>query len=121
MFNHKVASYDLSSNELGDNGIAIIAEALYRTSHIIQINLKANNIQWQGVRYLAKALSVNNSLINLNLSSGKSGGNNRNRVMERGAFELSEALASNYYLLILDLSGNAICNEGLSYLLPAIV
>ena len=40
--------------------------------------------------------------------------------MEMGAYELAEALSINKYLLILNLSGNAIGNEGLSYLLPAI-
>ena len=41
--------------------------------------------------------------------------------MDMGAFELAEALSINRYLLILNLTGNAIGNEGLSYLLPAIV
>ena len=44
MFNHKVASYDLSFNELGDNGVAVIAQALSRTSHIVYLNLDMNNI-----------------------------------------------------------------------------
>ena len=80
-----------------------------------------NNIRWEGARYLAKALCVNNSLIDLSLSSSKGGGNNRNRLMERGAYELSKALAVNKYLIILNLTDNGIRNEGLSYLLPAIV
>ena len=79
-----------------------------------------NNILWEGASYLAKALTQNNSLTHLSLSSGKSGGNNRNRIMARGAYELSEALAVNKYLIILNLTGNGIGNEGLSYLLPAI-
>lgn len=120
MYNQMVASYDLSFNELGDNGVAIIADALFRTSHIIYLNLDMNSIQWEGVQYLSKALCVNDSLIHLSLSSGKSGGNNRNRVMEKGAYELAEALSVNRFLLILNLTGNAIGNEGLSYLLPAI-
>ena len=49
MCNHMVASYDLSFNDLGDNGVAIIAEALFRTSHIIYLNLDMNSIQWEGV------------------------------------------------------------------------
>ena len=40
--------------------------------------------------------------------------------MEKGAYELAEALSVNKFLLILNLTGNAIGNEGLSYLLPAI-
>ena len=40
--------------------------------------------------------------------------------MERGAYELSRCLAVNKFLLILNLTGNAIANEGLSYILPAI-
>ena len=44
MYNHMVASYDLSFNELGDNGVAIIADALFRTSHIIYLNLDMNSI-----------------------------------------------------------------------------
>ena len=44
IFNQNVASYDLSSNELGDEGIAKIAYALERTSHIIYLNLSTCNI-----------------------------------------------------------------------------
>ena len=80
-----------------------------------------NKILWEGAAYLANALKVNNSLTHLSLSSGKSGCNNRNRIMERGAYELSKALAVNSNLIILNLTGNGIGNEGLSYLLPAIV
>ena len=40
--------------------------------------------------------------------------------MERGSYELSESLCENKFLLYLNLTGNAIGNEGLSYLLPAI-
>jgi len=40
--------------------------------------------------------------------------------VERGSYELSEALSINPYLMILNLTGNGIGNEGLSYLLPAI-
>ena len=79
-----------------------------------------NKIQWEGAQYLAKALSINVSLIDLSMSSGKTGGNNRNRILERGAYELSEALSENKFLLILNLTGNGIGSEGLSYLLPAI-
>lgn len=40
--------------------------------------------------------------------------------MEIGAYELAEALSFNKFLIILDLTGNSIGSEGLSYLLPAI-
>ena len=79
-----------------------------------------NSIAWEGAHYLSRALRYNNSLIDLSLSSGKSGGNNRNHIMEKGSYELSEALATNKFLLYLNLTGNAIANEGLSYILPAI-
>ena len=79
-----------------------------------------NNILWEGASHLANALKQNNSLIELSLSSINSFGNTRNRIMERGALKLSQALAVNRFLLILNLKGNGISNEGLSYLLPAI-
>ena len=41
--------------------------------------------------------------------------------MEKGAYELAEALAVNKFLLFLNLTGTAVANEGLSYLLPAIL
>ena len=75
MQNYKVASYDLGYNELGDKGVAVIAEALKRTSHIVHLNLDMNSISWEGIQYLSKALCVNNSLVDLSLGSGKSGGN----------------------------------------------
>lgn len=120
MYNQRISAYDISFNELGNAGVSIIAEALFRTSHIVSLKLDMNNIMWEGASYLSKALIVNNSLIDLSLSSGKSGANNRNRIMERGAYELSEALAVNKYLIILNLTGNGLGNESLSYLLPAI-
>ena len=92
-FNQMVASYDLSFNELGDNGVRLIAMALRYNQHIVYLNLDMNSIAWEGAHYLAQALRDNVSLIDLSLSSGKSGGNNRNRIMERGALELAEALA----------------------------
>ena len=94
--------------------------ALQNTCHIIYLNLDMNSICWEGASYLAKALRLNTSLIELSMSSGKSGGNNRNRLMEKGAYEFSQFLAVNKFLLFLNLTGNAIANEGLSYLLPAI-
>jgi Ran GTPase-activating protein (RanGAP) involved in mRNA processing and transport len=94
--------------------------ALQKTCHIIYLNLDMNSICWEGASYLAKALGVNNSLIELSMCSGKSGGKNRNRIMERGAYEISKGLAVNKFLMFLNLTGNAIANEGLSYLLPAI-
>ena len=80
-----------------------------------------NNIQIEGVEYLSRALAGNNSMQTLSLSSGKSGINNRNSMMEAGSYELAEALAVNRFLIILNLTGNAVGNDGLSYLLPAIV
>ena len=41
--------------------------------------------------------------------------------MHRGSYELAEALAVNKFLMILDLTGSAVGNEGLSYLFPAIL
>ena len=41
--------------------------------------------------------------------------------MERGAYYIAEALAVNKFLLYLNLSGTALNNEGISYLLPAVV
>ena len=40
--------------------------------------------------------------------------------MERGSFDLSDALEMNRFILYLNLTGNAIGNEGISYILPAI-
>ena len=119
--NQDIVTYDLSFNDLCDSGASIIAKALSNTRHIVSLTLNNNNIGWQGVASLSEALCLNNSLIEFYLSSHKAGGNNRNRVMERGCYELAKALPVNRFLLILDLTGNNICNEGLSYLLPAIV
>ena len=41
--------------------------------------------------------------------------------MERGAFEIANALLANKFLIYLNLTGNAIGNEGLSYLLTAVL
>ena len=44
MLNDRISKYDLSYNELGDHGLSIIAEALGRTSHIVQLKLDMNKI-----------------------------------------------------------------------------
>ena len=44
MYNQNFASYNLEFNELGDQGVAIIANALEVTQHIVSLNLDMNNI-----------------------------------------------------------------------------
>ena len=70
MFNHNFASYNLEFNELGDDGVAILANALAVTQHITSLNLDMNNIMSEGAEHLARALSRNCSLISLSLGSG---------------------------------------------------
>ena len=120
MFNHNFASYNLEFNELGDAGVAIIANALAVTQHITSLNLDMNNIQSEGAEHLARALGRNTSLIHLSLGSGQKAGNNRNRILEKGAFHLSKVLCRNQYLMFLDLTGNSIGNKGATFLLEAV-
>jgi Ran GTPase-activating protein (RanGAP) involved in mRNA processing and transport len=51
-------------------------------------------------------------LIDLNLSSGTEAGSNRNRISEKGAFVLADALSRNYFLQFLNLAGNSVGNNG---------
>lgn len=80
-----------------------------------------NRIMAEGAFQLATALKFNTSLDFLSLGSGNKIGNNRNRIMEVGALHLSQALRVNKFLTILNISGNSIGNEGLSYILVAML
>lgn len=95
--NMAFARYDLEDNNLGDEGATMVAKVLRTTRHIVSLNLSMNRIQSDGAQALAEALSTNQSLIDLNLSGAKAG-NNRNRIMQKGAYYLAPVLAQNVFI-----------------------
>ena len=90
--------YDLSTdNDIGDVGVAAIAEALQEHPSLRFLNIEYNNISDEGARALAEALGHNGQLQTLWLFS--------NDIGADGAWALSEALQVNSSLQNLDLDG----------------
>lgn len=95
-------SIDLSHNNIGDDGIKIIANHDY--SELIELNLTCNNITHIGADYLSSGKL--SQLKKLNLS--------HNNIIDTGAYYLSNG---NFYdLVCLNLEENFIQASGVNYL-----
>lgn len=78
--NRNFCKYDLSDNNIGNEGTKAIAEVLKVTGHIISLDLSKNNVTADGAAYLADALLRNSSLVELNLAMGETIGASRNKI-----------------------------------------
>ena len=87
---------DLTNNEIGDEGVKLLADILRRNPNITTLNLSLNNIGDEGLSTLAEVLATNSPLQNLNLSF--------NEITEVEA--LTPAIAANKNLVRLSLSRN---------------
>ncbi|CDW80798.1 UNKNOWN [Stylonychia lemnae] len=105
-------------NFIGNEGLMAIADALQKQSHIIRIDVSTNNITQLGTDYLYSSLIRNNTLIDIDISSKE--GRFRNRMTAKGVEALSQVILNNPFLQILNLSGNALKNEGIRALCQAI-
>lgn len=62
-----LTSLDLSSTQLGDGGLAVLAEGVRLSTHLQHLNLANNGCGLPGARALADALAVNTSLTSLDV------------------------------------------------------
>ena len=107
----KLRKLNLAFNEIKDEGVEILAEALTHSDCKLKIlNLSLNHISNEGVTHLAHALTHSNcKLKSLNLSD--------NSVNDNGVKDLAEALTHrNCKLTNLNLSGNQVSSEGAQHL-----
>ncbi len=65
--NPDLESLDLSSNSVGAQGVAALAEALAENAHVTALFLASNGVNAQGAVALSKALKVNDSITELHL------------------------------------------------------
>lgn len=65
--NPDLESLDLSSNSVGAQGVAALAEALAENAHVTAFFLASNGVNAQGAVALSKALKVNDSITELHL------------------------------------------------------
>jgi len=133
MKNENFCKYNLAENNLGDEGAKEIGRALSAenksiigetdvnsgSSGIISLNLSSNAITSVGMNALLDSLSTNETLIELNISSKAREAKNKNKINQQALQKLQNLLLHNRYLNILDISGNAIKEEGLRLLAEA--
>jgi len=107
-----MTSLDLSKNEIGDDGSAILSEGLSTLSILTSINLSECEIAAEGARCLCAALRVLTCLTSVNLRS--------NRLGCEGIGHLAPALPSLPSLASLNVSRNNIGGRGAALLAVAI-
>ena len=94
----------LGSNNLGDEGLIAIAEALKTNSILTTLGLGYNNIGDKGVIGIAEVLKINTTLIKLHLGN--------NKVSNKGIIALAKALKTNTTLKELYLENDKIYDIG---------
>jgi hypothetical protein len=104
MANNTITTLKLSANDIGDEGVIALSQALARNAAITNLNLAFNNIGDEGVEALARILARNTTITNLNLSF--------NNIGDKGVEALSQALAINTTITTLNLSSNNIKDRG---------
>ena len=124
---------DLYMNELGDAGVAQVAEAVREVRGLEELNLGGNGFGAAGAAALAAALQNNPDLQTLELGYNNLGKEGAKEVAaavkfhpslstlrmgwcqigEEGAAEFAEALRFNEHLTCLDLRGNGLGDKGL--------
>ena len=108
LFNSALKSANLGLNDIGDEGVIAISEALKTNSTLTELMLESrydlkNKIGPAGAQALADMLKVNSPLVSLNLED--------NEIGDEGTAALAAVLPSSP-LVSLDLAGNDIGKEG---------
>jgi Ran GTPase-activating protein (RanGAP) involved in mRNA processing and transport len=95
---------DLRENQIGDDGVAALAQALTIKQGLLTLDLRENQIGNKGAQSIANALSNQCTLTDLNLSD--------NQIGNDGARSLAHSLALNSHLKRLLLYANLIGDSG---------
>ena len=110
--NQIITTLDLHNNFIGPEAATALANALRVNSSITKVILTYNNIENEGATALAEALRVNKTVTSLNLWM--------NKIGPVGATELAEALKVNKTVTSLNLSNNKIGPVGATALANAL-
>ena len=95
---HGVAWLNISSNKIGDNGIAHIATALQSNTTMTSLYIRKCSISDEGAESLARALAVNRSLQELDITE--------NEIGDNGIAHIATALKTNSTLKELEFDEN---------------
>lgn len=132
-------SLNMNSNQIGNIGVIYITELLYTNPSLVKLDLGHNQYDWDGIIGITTALKEKNSIQVLNLDSpmykipdqdffthfGKMFLLNKgvkkislrfHQLRAEGCNILFHNLKFNYYLTVLDLTGNQICFQGVQYI-----
>jgi len=113
--NNKLTHLDLANNNITDEGLTHLTEALmHHECNLTHLNLLGNNITDEGLKHLTKALMHHEcNLTHLDLWD--------NNITDEGLKHLTEALMHHECKLAhLDLTNNNITDEGLNHLTKAL-
>ncbi|KAL4479133.1 hypothetical protein ABPG72_008963 [Tetrahymena utriculariae] len=103
-FNSKKYSHlrylNISSNQLGDNGIKTITEAIQNNTTIYSLDLSYNKLGDQSCIYLQQILQNNSYIQELYLQW--------NKISSRGGLYIADGLALNSNMKVIDLSHNGL-------------
>ncbi|KAF6252092.1 hypothetical protein COO60DRAFT_1555123 [Scenedesmus sp. NREL 46B-D3] len=111
--NGLLLSLDLGTNGIGDVGAAALAEGLKLNTTLQKLDLSGNAVDVAGAKALAEALAANTTLTSLTLSD--------NYISVEGAKALAEALMQNKSLTELSIKGNELGDEGIEALATALL
>ena len=103
-----LTTQNLQQNNIGDEGIKELTEALKTNTTLTTLNLQQKNIGDEDIKALAEALKTNTTLTTLNLQ--------QNNIGDEGIEALAEALKTNKTLKTLNLQQNNIGDEGVKKL-----
>jgi len=103
---------NLNLNQIGDNGIASLADGLTQNVALRVLHVGGTGIGDAGAIALSESLQVNIGLQELTLS--------RNRITDIGANALANALQQNTALRRIDLTLNSIGTKGIAALVNAL-
>ena len=102
---------DLSNCSLISQSTKSFAEALATNQHLEELTISGNALSYDGIQHIAHALKVNQGLKKLNLQKCS---------LTSLSKSFAEAVAANKHLEELDISDNALCDDGLKHLAPGI-
>lgn len=105
---------NLSNNNLGNNGVSILADSFRQSISLVSVDVSLNYIQSKGANYLFDSLVFNYSISHLNISNNNE--IHKNHIGRKGCEGLKNLLINNQILSILDISDNLISEDGFNLL-----
>ena len=119
LYNEKISFLDVSRNNLGDEGISIIASSFPFSKTLVHLDLSSTSLSYKGAICLFSKLIQNETISCLIISS--SSYQNRNNLQNIEIPELTQYLVSTNQLYYFSLSGVNLGDKGLDFLVRGMV